>query len=1507
MLDGEKQLGSSARIARLFQGTSLTALLVYGMASASPVFAADLTWDPRSTGNGTVNLNADDDWNTTDDEWDNGGSASVFTNGDHVTFEDGDVEGSGTTQTVDVTEDVAPGSITFQTGSPSADFIINSNGGSILSSSGTFAANTMQIIMNDTAEIGAGLSGAFIVTGSEQLTLSGASPSLTQLTVNAGADVFVTSTGDLAGSISNAGTFASEGTIGTLTTWSGGSATLEGTATTVIIHNGATVDISANNSAGLDVGSFTLGSGVDLTLDSTTGTLTTDTFSNYGDVTVGDGGTLTMDGGTNPFNNISGTLDVQENGTLDGDVTHGGTTMTVAGSVTGDVAANANGLTINGTGDVGGTVTVADTVTVNAEGGAEVGGITIESGGNFTLSDGGTVTVSDTGVTSVDIQSGGTLENGGGGTATLEFASDATMDVAGTITGGADTFTIEAGTVNLLTGASWTGDVQFVADVNSNVAVTFDTYSYTLGGDWTNLAGGSLTVDIAMDTDGNALVNNADDAEIDVNATLTGNVTNTNGTVNISSSGDVTGVVNNSDALNITTGTAGSIVNTSTGTVEVTSGGFVDTTIDNAGMFNVNSGTLTVDGLTTNENGGTINIDTGAFFAGDITNEAGGTLNVDGQVNGSGQPYTVNNSGTMTLAGTIAGNLDNSDAVDATYGLTIDGASNITGTLTNSGEALVSSTLGVTGGVTNESGGVLTINNSLSANVTNDSGGTINTDGTGQITGTLETAGAVEVEATEQLTVTGGTTVNNGGQVDLGGTLASNVTVESGGSLVTTSATAQVTGTLESAGTVDVGAGEQLTVTVDPLTIQNGGALELGGTVAANVDIEDGGALNINSATAQVNGTLAVDGTAAVDAGEQLTVSGLTTVEDGGDFDVAGTFNGDLTVDSGGTFDLNGGIIDLDGSPLALNGEGFFDGTVTGALTIGATGDATIDGATGVSGAIINNGLLTADAGLTWLTMNSSNSFVINGVTVGTGSGLLTNSGTITMNGGSIGSAVNNTGTIEVDGTATLTAGISGGGSIDLGDGAVGDQLTVSGGPANLNGATFVLDLDVGAAAGSDQIFFSGISPTGTVDLDFNVIPSVAEELASGLVIIDSTVPFVGFTATTDDLESIAGAYVYFLNQDNAAGEVRIESAGNPNIGGLAGAVVLTQSLIGSVVNRPSSPFVAGLAIPGDDPCGVGAWGRATGGVADAGGTTSVNDGALNVSSDINAQFGGVQLGADFSCFGGYYNGWDLSFGGILGMNVGATTQPLYAIDSSGAANTSVVLSNNSADFVQTYAGAYLSAFKGRSLVDLQYRFEQTQFDLENDQEGNPESAGILNQTFDSQAQTLSGSYSYVLPISEDRGINLVPTAGFAISQTTTDSIALDLGTLGDTSDDGRLEIDDFTSEIGFVGGTVSMTRIQPSGNSALTYFGTATYYKDFAGDIASVIYDSSDTETDTISSPNLGQYGEISFGVNYTRLLDGTGSMPNARQLNASVRVDGRFSETLESWGVTGQVRLQF
>jgi len=156
-----------------------------------------------------------------------------------------------------------------------------------------------------------------------------------------------------------------------------------------------------------------------------------------------------------------------------------------------------------------------------------------------------------------------------------------------------------------------------------------------------------------------------------------------------------------------------------------------------------------------------------------------------------------------------------------------------------------------------------------------------------------------------------------------------------------------------------------------------------------------------------------------------------------------------------------------------------------------------------------------------------------------------------------------------------------------------------------------------------------------------------------------------------------------------------------------------------------------------------------------------------------------------------------------------------------------------------------------------------------------------------------------------------VPTIGAAISRTSVDDLLFDRDTPGDPSDDGVLRVDDVDSNVVFTSLTLAKSKVLPSGTAAINYFGTATIYSDLASDTTSDFFEldaAGNTEGLPVSSTsaNLGTYGELSIGMNYTKLLT-PGQFGPARQMDASVRFDARFSGELESYGLTGQIRFQF
>ena len=101
---------------------------------------------------------------------------------------------------------------------------------------------------------------------------------------------------------------------------------------------------------------------------------------------------------------------------------------------------------------------------------------------------------------------------------------------------------------------------------------------------------------------------------------------------------------------------------------------------------------------------------------------------------------------------------------------------------------------------------------------------------------------------------------------------------------------------------------------------------------------------------------------------------------------------------------------------------------------------------------------------------------------------------------------------------------------------------------------------------------------------------------------------------------------------------------------------------------------------------------------------------------------------------------------------------------------------------------------------------------------------------------------------------------------------------------------------------------MQQASNSALQSFATATYYKDFADPAVSWLVNSAnpDFESQRLLSDNLESYGEVSIGANYVKVLD-PGGPGRPRQFSTSARIDARFGDSVDSVGVTGQLRWQF
>ncbi len=443
------------------------------------------------------------------------------------------------------------------------------------------------------------------------------------------------------------------------------------------------------------------------------------------------------------------------------------------------------------------------------------------------------------------------------------------------------------------------------------------------------------------------------------------------------------------------------------------------------------------------------------------------------------------------------------------------------------------------------------------------------------------------------------------------------------------------------------------------------------------------------------------------------------------------------------------------------------------------------------------------------------------------------------------------------------------------------------------------LDSSIPGGLNSDTVVVTGGATTGNYTLVFTIptstaTPSVGDPPVTVFDVDDTFGAGNNFTFGANGLPPSGGQVVYGLIQ-SGNGDLSLAAQPNPGIGAIAGNVVLTQSLIGTVINRPSSPFVSGLAYEDEDSCGAGAWSRIVGGGAEVSGSTA--NSVSNISSTVDATYYGLQIGGDWGCFNGTFGGWDLAFGGIIGVNQGSTSQPVFAVNQNNATTlTSTITSITDGEFRQTYGGLYVAAAKGALSADLQVRTEQTEYEFTNTAVIVGAGLGLTNSTLKTKALTVSGALSYAIPLQQE-GWTFVPTAGFGLTQTKGATLTFD--------DGATLQTQDSTTAIGFVGGTFAKTFFGSDGTSATNVFATGTYYNDFGKERRSVYTDAGGA-TQNLTSENLGAYSELSLGVNYVKILD-EGKFGSAKQFNASVRADGRFSGSVSSYGLTAQLRLQF
>ena len=937
--------------------------------------------------------------------------------------------GSGTEGTTGWDLLASTGAVTVNSTSGSV-FTINLNSISLstseaLSSGGT--ANAFDNTLTKEYKIisGSSISGfsadKFTISTSNLVTPSGLNGGAWSVTSDSTAIYAKFTAVDLSTSVfwSGAGNWASSASSGGNGTWSSGGsydsnkvATFAGAAGTVTVDN-----VTVNKGIAFQTTGYVL-SGSTITVSGSTDADNTITVDSGLSATIGSGissavkltkagdGTLLLSGNNST---LSGGL------TISAGIVKVGSDNALGTSASGVTVATAGTLDVNGTNmtatnalSLTGTLTNSSTTAATYAGQVTLG--TAKSiggalGGNLTLS-------------------GGVANNGFGLTLNPSANTLAVNGVSGT--GNVTITNSSNGTVNL------TGTVDNAGTItNDGSGNNATTISGNLGANVSGVTQNSSTSSLLLS--GN-------------NASYTGGVTITSGTVKVGSNNALGG---NSSA--VTVATAG--------------------TLDVNGTTMTATNALTLNGSSTLTNSSA----TEATYAGQVTLGAaksiggalGGNLTLSGGVANGGKALTLNPSAnTLTVAG-VSGTGNVTITNSSTGSVTVSGAVNNVGTITNNGTGSNATTLSgnlganVTGVTQNSATSSLL----LSGDNTNYAGSVTVSSGVLKLgSNNALTNSTVSVNAASGVALDlNGTTITNAKTLTLQGT---GITATTSGAIYNSNATAATyNGALTLGGATTIGTGSGGDITLGG-AINSGSALTITGnastgrTVTLNGNLS--GAMGINmgeTATGLTNlNTLVLGGTntnsgilkissGTVKAMSSNALSASGILQSGG----SNSYNSKLQLTAGQNYNM---------SSLSIGGIMVFDSTDTSNATT-----ITFANSGGITGS--NDKALTANAGVSVVvngafdlgTTQGQNRFVLLG---GAGNFVFNNAISAVYNTGSNASftggiSMQGSGTVSLNAANTYTGNTKiSSGTVKLGNadalGSSASSVVMTGGTLDLNG-----------------------------------------------------------------------------------------------------------------------------------------------------------------------------------------------------------------------------------------------------------------------------------------------------------------------------------------------------------------------------------------------------------------------------------------------------------------------
>ncbi|MES2826049.1 MAG: Ig-like domain-containing protein, partial [Pseudomonadota bacterium] len=957
------------------------------------------------------------------------------------------------------------GAITINAGTLSIGGDSNLGSNSVTLAGGT----TLAITTGGTIDNNLTLAGAATMQVAAATTWSGVIGGSNNLAKTGASTLTLSNTNTLSGTITvSAGTLAVTGTTSTTTVASG--ATLTGTGT---------VD-----------GPVTVQSGGTLSPGSSPGTLTIN-----GDLAMDSGSTLAVEiNGTTAGTDydqviVNGTVDVS-GATLS--VTHGyvagsGDAYNIivndaADAVTGSFSGLSEGSTLT----AGGNSTVLTTSYIGATGNdftltapindtPVIGNLNGDSqawagvGNTLNLDASANATISDTELNALDDWAGASLIIQRAGTAvsadTFDFnTSGAPFTVNGsTIESGGTpfaTFTNSGGVLTIsFTSSGTTATTALVQELVQRITYRNDTPA----GDATirfTLSDGSAstTADVTVSTDSIYVTNTTDTATINL----------TNG-VSFSeaiaiAAADATG----SQTIVFDSSLAGQTVSTSSAS---SLGESVTVDLDSASGVILTGGTLSIGsgfGLTvSNGTSDTASIATTLSGAGNFIKAGAGKATLSGTNNFTGT--TTVSGGTLAVSGD--GNLGSAAVVlNSGTTLQVTGSTTIDNAFTLSGSASIQTDSVVTlSGLL--SGGAVTLTKTGGSRLT-----LSNTGNEAAFTGAMTVTAGTLAPTSDNSLGAGVITLNGGALSSTSGSVAVSidnlfVIGASGGTLAASTQTLTLTGDISGSGTLSKANSQQLTLSgnntfTGGLTVAGTNGISIAdgtnlgsGTVSLNgalftvtgsgVTITNAIVLNLDSTVSNAN---AVTFSGGISGGSTLTKAGAGTLTlSGANSGAWSALVTDGTLAISAANNLGSGTLSLDGGALEITGSSFFTLSnnidLTGAGTIIATGDASLNGDISGAGTLTKTGLALFTLGgnntYTGATIISAGALVLDvdtalgstaaGTTVSSGATLqlsegVTTADALTLSGAGIGvggAALYSAGNSTISGTVTLAADTS--------------------------------------------------------------------------------------------------------------------------------------------------------------------------------------------------------------------------------------------------------------------------------------------------------------------------------------------------------------------------------------------------------------------------------------------------------------------------------------------------